>query len=131
MSPGIATAHSNCGLTLVMEGRPEEALEEIRKERSTGYRSYAMSIAYHALGKSAESDSAPAELANLTSGEWSYQLAATHAYRGETDKAFEALEMAYEGRDAGLPLTRITPMFDSIESDPRWPVFLKKIGLTP
>lgn len=129
LSPGITTAHANFGLTLVLEGRAEEGFKEIKKEHNPGYRSFGLAIAFHALDRPTESDQALGELVAL--GEkWSHQIASVHSYRGEIDEAFASLERAYELRDAGLTTTAIAPYYKPLHSDPRWPVFLKKIGLT-
>ena len=83
---------------------------------------------FHVLGRAAESDRAMAEL--LRQGpEWAFQMVAAHAVRGETDEAFAALEAAYDIRDSGLALTRVHPFLRSLHSDPRWGVFLEKLGL--
>ena len=78
----------------------------------------------------AESDEALAML--LAQGEeWGFQIAVAHACRGESDEAFKWLERAYELRDSGIPATKMLPMLASLHSDPRWPRFLEKIGMTP
>jgi hypothetical protein len=48
--------------------------------------------------------------------------------RGEIDLAFEALETAHRIKDSGLPLTKVLPLLRNLHADPRWPVFLRKIG---
>jgi serine/threonine-protein kinase len=129
LSPGMATAHYMLGLVLLAQGRAQDGLQEVEKEPSAGYRSCGKAIVLHHLGRSQESDAALAAL--LAEGEqWSVQFAAVHAERGECDKAFAALERAYELRDSGLPLTKVSPFLNNLHSDPRWPVFLRKIGLT-
>jgi len=48
---------------------------------------------------------------------------------GETDKAFEWLETAFEERDFWLTNITSFPEFDSLCSDRRLTSLLKKIGL--
>jgi hypothetical protein len=48
---------------------------------------------------------------------------------GEPDKAFDLLESAYRERDADLIFLKVDPRFDSLRSDPRLELMLKKIGL--
>ena len=50
---------------------------------------------------------------------------------GEKDQAFEWLDKAYNGRDFVLVLLKIEPTFDPLRSDPRFPVLLKRVGLSP
>ncbi len=58
-----------------------------------------------------------------------FQIAQIYAYRGETDKAFEWLERAYKQRDGGLSEMKGDPLLRSLERDPRWTAFLKKMKL--
>lgn len=48
---------------------------------------------------------------------------------GDTDKAFEWFEKAFEERDGNLIYITIPPPFDSIRPDPRYKQLLKKMGL--
>lgn len=45
------------------------------------------------------------------------------------DEALELFEKAYEQRESGLYNIKTDPIFDSLHSDPRFKVLLKKIGL--
>ena len=59
-----------------------------------------------------------------------YQIAEVYAFRGEIDTAFEWLERAYRQRDGGLPdFLKLDPLLANLHDDPRWPVFLEKMGL--
>jgi tetratricopeptide (TPR) repeat protein len=128
LSPGITTAHAAIGILLAAQGRTKEAVAEAAKERSIGYRSWALAIANHALGDGKASDEALAAL--IGQGEdWSYQIAAVYGARGDADHAFEWLERAFFLRDSGLPLLRLTRHFDGLHSDPRWPRFLARVGM--
>ena len=128
LSPGMASVNANLGLNLLWSGARDEALAQIQREPSAGYREYALAIAYATLGRHAESDAALARL--LAEGEqWAYQFATAYAVRGETDRAFHWLERAYELHDSGVVLTKMNPLFASLHPDPRWPRILEKLGL--
>lgn len=58
-----------------------------------------------------------------------YQVAEFYAYRGECDQASAWLEKSREIHDAGLYITRLDPLLASLRNDPRWPEFLRKLGL--
>jgi hypothetical protein len=47
---------------------------------------------------------------------------------GNKDKAFYWLQKAYEERDCFLLELAVSPMFDSLRSDPRYKALVKKIG---
>ena len=48
---------------------------------------------------------------------------------GDTARAFEWFEKAYEVRDPNLPYLNAYPLFDSLRSDPRLQSLLRRIGL--
>ncbi|HET7064590.1 MAG TPA: hypothetical protein VFI49_09960 [Rudaea sp.] len=88
-------------------------------------------MAYHALGRKADSDAALAALIAKWENESSYNIAYVYAYRGEADKAFEWLDKAVEYRDTGLSWVVTDNWFDKIHADPRWLPFLRKLGKAP
>jgi tetratricopeptide (TPR) repeat protein len=128
LSPGMAALHSTLGLYYARMGRGAEALVEILEESSAGYRDYALAIAHWMLGDRPASDAARERM--LTRGdEWAFQIAAMSAVRGERDEAFRWLDRAYDLHDSGVVLSRVSTWFSDLHGDPRWPVFLKKVGL--
>jgi len=52
-----------------------------------------------------------------------------HAVAGEKDQAFAWFEKAYKERSEAIAYIRITPMADSLRSDPRYADLLKRMGL--
>ena len=59
-----------------------------------------------------------------------FAIAAAYAFWGDSDRAFEWLERAYAERDGGgLAFTKVHPLLANLHDDPRWPVFLDKMGL--
>ena len=77
------------------------------------------------------SEEGPGKLSELTAKhalDSAFQIAVLHAARGEADEAFAWMERGYAQRDAGFGLTYCEPSFRPIYNDPRWPVFLKKMG---
>ena len=127
LSPGIASAQANLAAVLVTAGRFEEALIEAQKETPSGYRDTALAAVYAKLGRAEESDRALSDL--LSKGEqWGFQIAVAYAARGYNDNAFRWLERALELHDSGLPSAKAVPLLRALHDDPRWPVFLKKIG---
>jgi ribosomal protein L17 len=86
-------------------------------------------MAEHSLGRAKESRRALDELIAKTAPGNAYGIAEAHAWRGETDKAFEWLERAYQQRDGGLDALKIDPLLESLRTDPRYKAMLKKINL--
>ncbi len=56
-------------------------------------------------------------------------LAMGHAALGNMDKAFEALERAYQARSAGLIYLHVDPGYDPLRGDPRYKEMVDRIGL--
>ncbi len=58
-----------------------------------------------------------------------YQIAIIHIYSGETEKALDALERAFEDREGWLIWLRTEPALDELRGDPRFINLRKKIDL--
>jgi hypothetical protein len=101
----------------------------MQKEPDPLWRGCGLALAYHAVGKKKESDDALADYIEKFQNEAAFQIAEIYAYRGETDKAFEWLERSYKQRDTGLAQLKGDPLLRSLERDPRWTAFLKKMKL--
>jgi hypothetical protein len=112
-----------------MQGRNAEALAAAQKETEKMYRIQSVSVSLFALGQIRESDAALAEMIKEFKDIGPYPIAWAYAMRKDRDKAFEWLERAYQLRDAGISWVRGDTLFKPLHADPRWPVFLRKIGL--
>ena len=55
-------------------------------------------------------------------------IAEIHAALGEKDQAFEWLEKAYEVRSSDLRFLKVSPLMDSLRSDPRFVDLLRRVG---
>jgi hypothetical protein len=88
-------------------------------------------MAYHAVGRKADSDAALAALIAKYEKDAAYNIAEVHAFRDEPDPAFAWLDKAIEYDDPGISEIVTDPSFESIHADPRWLPFLRKIGYAP
>ncbi|PYX67253.1 MAG: hypothetical protein DMG74_00815 [Acidobacteria bacterium] len=57
------------------------------------------------------------------------EVAAIFSSLGETGKAFESLQMAYDNHDYKLNIVKVDARFDRLRSDPRYADLLRRIGL--
>jgi tetratricopeptide (TPR) repeat protein len=130
LSPSQAVLHYQIGLALVEKGDAVGGLAEIEKEHEE-FRRIGLPFAYHALGRKADADSALADLIAKDGDASAYNVANAYAFRGDKDPAFKWLERAQELHDPGLASVTFDTLFDNLHSDPRWPVFLRKIGKAP
>jgi TolB-like protein/Tfp pilus assembly protein PilF len=131
LAPTRAGVHSNLGYTLLQKGDAAAALAEIEQESSEVHRMIALPMAYHALGRKADSDTALAALIARYEKEAAFNIAEVHAFRGDADLAFAWLDKAVEYADLGLSEIIKEPFFAGIETDPRWLPFLRRIGYAP
>jgi TolB-like protein/DNA-binding winged helix-turn-helix (wHTH) protein/Tfp pilus assembly protein PilF len=129
LAPDRVIAHCLLGRIDLMESDAREALAEAEKETAPSYRLSGLALANHALGRKKESDANLAELIAKFQKTDPYQIAEVYAFRGEKDEAFEWLERSYRARDAGLSEIKGDPLLRSLQPDPRYAAFLKKMRL--
>jgi len=129
LNPERPFSHVGLGLVYLAQAHPQEALAEMEREPEPFWRQFGQALAYHALARKKESDAALAEYVAKYHAEGAYQIAEVYAFRGEADRAFEWLERAYAQRDPGLSQTKGDPLLKSLERDPRYAAFLKKMRL--
>src|SRR5262249_33286267 len=128
LAPQRVAAHGLLSLSLVAQNRREEALLEANRHPPRGYRLWALAIAHDGMGHPPEPDAALRELIERNPADNTFQIAEVHAARGEVEQAFQWLERAITLRDPGLADTKVSPHLRSLHGDPRWGVFLKKMG---
>ena len=131
LAPGHGGAHYLIGTALLLKGDAKTALTEFEQETSENWKMLGFPMAYHALGRKAESDAALAALIAKWEKEAPANIAYVYAYRGEADKAFELLDKAAEYGDPSLAGIVTANQFDKIHADPRWLSFLRKLGKAP
>jgi TolB-like protein/Tfp pilus assembly protein PilF len=131
LSPSRGAVHSQYGTALLLKGDAAGALAEMEKETSEFPKMIALPMAYYALGRKAESDSALAALTAKDERDAAYNIAYVYAFRGDADKAFEWLDKAVQYADPGLSEITAQNFFDKIHADPRWLPFLRKVGKAP
>jgi len=128
-APDHALAGRDLGITELLDGQPEKALQLYERHPQPWIRAYGMAMALHSLGRAAE---ARASLDTFAAG-WShvamYQLGEVYAWRGEPDAAFEWLERARKEGDAGMRYIRSDPLLRSLHKDPRFRAFLLRLKL--
>ena len=112
----------------VVQGDTETGLTPVENERA-GSRLFKAAIAQHALGNEEASDAALNELTDQYAKGMGYQIASIHAFRGGVDAAFTWLDRAFDNKDPMLPFALTDPFLSGLHDDPRWALFLDKMGL--
>jgi len=131
LTPNRGNVHGELGTVLLLKGAPSDALTEIERESSELWRMIDLPMAYHALGRTADSDAALAALIAKQEKDAAYNIAYVYAFRKEPDRAFEWLDKAVEYGDPGLSQIVAEPLFHNIQTDSRWAPFLRRIGKAP
>lgn len=129
LSPAFSGGHCRVGRILIHRGMLHEALVEIEQEKSDVYRNLCLAMVHHALGTNKDSQRALDQLIEDQADTAAFQIAEAYAFRGEADKAFEWLEASYDIRDSGLASLLGDPPLLKLRTDPRWRVYLEKLGL--
>ncbi len=120
--------HGGLALNYLLQGRLDEAAREAALEPTDWVRVFAVSLVQWARGKKSESDATLRELIDRFGGVAAFQVAEAYAFRRDADHTFEWLDRALRQRDPGLTWCASDPFFNSLRSDPRWPLFLQKLG---
>jgi TolB-like protein/class 3 adenylate cyclase/lipoprotein NlpI len=131
LNPGRGAVHFALGVALMLRGDAAGALAEVEQETDEGWRMTGLPMAYHALGRKSDSDTALAALIAKHETDSSCDIAYVYAFRGEADQAFAWLDKAVAYHDPGLGEIVPQNLFDKIHSDPRWLPFVRKIGKAP
>jgi TolB-like protein/DNA-binding winged helix-turn-helix (wHTH) protein len=129
LNPQLPAAHAELGLLRLEAGHPEEALAQIEQEPDEDWKHWGEVLAFHALGRASDSDSALRKLIAARHKDWAFQIAQLYAYRGETPLAFEWLDRAYLQHDSGLTMMKLDPLLAPLRREPRFAELLKKMRL--
>jgi TolB-like protein/cytochrome c-type biogenesis protein CcmH/NrfG len=129
LNPAAPWAHAGLGLAYLLAGKYEQAAVAAQDDAAEWARLLVVAMARWGQKRFPESDAALARLIEGFADTAAYQVAEVYAYRGEKDRAFEWLERAHRQRDGGVISTKSDPALAKLYDDPRWPVFLRELGL--
>jgi TolB-like protein/lipoprotein NlpI len=129
LQPTAAGSHRWQVVVAVLRGDGEAALREAQLEPNEGYRRLELALAHYARGDRPAADAALAEMVARDRNLLAYQIAEVYAWRGETDKAFEWLQISYDNHDTGTLSLLIDPLMRGLRGDPRYKGMLENAGL--
>jgi serine/threonine-protein kinase len=129
LQPTAAGSHRWQVFVAIQRGDGEAALREAELEPNEHYRHFELALAHYARGDRPAADAALAELITKDRNVMAYQIAEVYAWRGETDKAFEWLQVSLDNHDTGLLSLMIDPLVQGLRHDARYNDILTKIGL--
>jgi tetratricopeptide (TPR) repeat protein len=131
LSPSAMGGRGVIGEVLVLQGNAKAALAEVRFETDAAWRLHVESLAHHALGQSAASEAALAEMIESHGDTNASYIVEEAAFRGDTNLAFEWLEKAAQQRDPSLGAIALSQFCENLHKDPRWLPYLRKQGMAP
>ena len=129
LQPASASSHRWQVVVAVLRGDRETALREAQLEPDEGYRRFELALAQQLQGDRQAADAALADLIANGRDHLPYQIAEVYAVRGEKDKAFEWLQIAFDDHDTGTLALLVDPLLRDLRDDPRYKTLLTKLGL--
>jgi adenylate cyclase len=137
VSPGNARIQWLIGLTFLLRGNAQAALEQFRKQVAhDGLRLQGTALALHDLGRKDDSDAALTALIAIEGwgdyeGLQPFFIATAYAWIDDADRAFEYLEKQREIDSGIFRVEAHSPLYQKIEKDPRWIPFRESVEVGP
>ena len=128
LQPTAASSRRWQVLIAVQRGDGEAALREAQSEPDEGYRRFLIALAHYVRGDRNAADAALSELIQYGRDTLAYQIAEVYAVRGETDKAFEWLQISYDNHDTGTLAILVDPLLHALRDDPRYKALVAKMN---
>jgi len=129
LQPSASSSHRWQVLVAVQRGDGETALREAQLEPDDRIRSFELALAQYIRGDHKAADAALADLIANSRDSLAYQIAQVYAVRGEKDKAFEWLQVAFDNHDGGMPSLLVDPVLHGLRDDARYKNLVVKVGL--
>jgi len=135
LAPDFGPAHVMLGRIYVAQGMPDRSVAELERAQSLlGRRPDVLTPYAYALARAGRAREARAMLDGLREiskprAPAPIRVAMVHMALGETDRAFEWLEKAFEARDWQMGLLGVEPAFDVLRFDQRFAALVERVGL--
>jgi TolB-like protein/class 3 adenylate cyclase/Tfp pilus assembly protein PilF len=127
--PDYPWIHEKIGRAYLKQGNADKALIEFNKYPDWRQNTLNKLSALVALGRDSEAQAkANAFLAEANEVD-PFWTAAIYVWLDDNDKAFEWLEIAFQQRNTRLRTILTNPYLSNLRTDPRYPVFLERMGL--
>ncbi len=129
LAPDAEEFRSHLAVGLAMLKRFAEAEAMADQEPNDGYRLFGRAYIASLRGDRTAAAKATEGLVAKHAQTMTGYIAMIYAVQGNQDEAFVWLERAYLQRDSAISWAKTVPHFQNLAADPRWPAFLRKIGL--
>src|SRR2546430_562609 len=128
LTPAAASCHRWQVLVAIKRRDSETALREAQLEPDPTYRLFLLALAHYVRGDRAAADASLAELIAKSRDIAAYQIAEVYAFRAETDKAFEWLQISFDTHHTGMLGLLSDPLLHAFRDDPRYKNLLVKMA---
>jgi TolB-like protein len=131
LNPTFSGLHSEKAQVLLAQGDPQGSLAELNRVTDPHLREQCgCAIVYDALGRKGEADAELAFMEQKLANDQAYSIAQVYANRGDLDRAFKWFDRAYQQRDSDLLWAKVDPLLKNVQTDRRFSLLLRKIGLS-
>lgn len=130
LNPELLEGYYKLATVLLMQGNPDAALAEYEKEFDSEYRMKGRVISFHALGRLQDFENEFEKFRAEYQDKWPSEIAHVYAWTGNHDAAFEWLDTALRINEGGITNSRRMPWLKPLHDDPRWQVYLEKLGIS-
>jgi adenylate cyclase len=128
LSAAYPVAHYELGRILLAQGAVNEAVAAFEAEAAPSWRTFGLSLGYHAQGRTADAQDALAAMLREPAGS-EFQIAEACACFGDADQAFRWLDAGVVNRDPGILWLRGDPLLAGLTGDPRYAALLRTLNL--
>jgi len=130
LNPEISAGHYKLATVLLATNNPEAALAEFLLDTDEEYILKGRALISHALNRTEEFETSVIELRDRFGEQWPSEIAHVYAWTGDYDAAFEWLDKAVTLNEGGIGASRQVLWLTPLHDDPRWQVYLEKIGVS-
>ena len=129
LNPEFPAASAFRARVKILQEKPESALRESELETDPFWKRYSKILALSALERHEEADELLEQMIREEGHRAAYQVAEAHAFRGDSEAAFEWLARAYDQKDGGLREILGNRFLQNLHGDHRWEGLLTRLGL--
>jgi serine/threonine-protein kinase len=127
--PNLFNWPEGVAYVLIVQNKLAEAQAYQQKAPADSYNRLVNEAAIFArTGKGDQVAAVVANMRRIYGDTASFQLGQVYAQAGDKDRAFAALDRAWEIRDSGLVRLKTDPYIDPLRSDPRYAALVKKMN---
>ena len=129
LSPSYQRSLRTLAVVDLFEGHARDAAATCQKMKLEARRWACEALAEQALGHAAASQQALAQLLKTGTPDSAFEAAGVYAMQGDTDRAFEWLDNAYERHSQDLASIKAEATLVSLRTDRRYAALLRKMNL--